>query len=57
MLQAGVRMHFIVPSVEFAKATFDGGLVHEVARVDRMGLDGGEVGFDERIVIRRAVAG
>ena len=50
-LEAGVRMHVVVPGVELAEIDLGFGLVSKVARKGGMGFDGGKVRLDVRVVI------
>ncbi len=51
-LQGGQRMNVVVPVVELGEVRDGFWRVGEAARIGRMGLDGAEVGFDARVVIR-----
>jgi len=51
-LHGGQRVEVVVPVVKLGEVGEGFGQVGEAARIGRMGLDGAEVGFDARVVIR-----
>jgi len=51
-VQGGQRMDGVVPVVELREVRDGFGRVGEAVRIGGMGLDGTEVGFDTRVVIR-----
>ena len=50
-VEAGVRMHVVIPRIELAEVVFGFGLARKAAWEDRMGFDGSKVRLDVRVVI------
>jgi hypothetical protein len=53
-VEAGVRMHVVVPRIELAEIVFSLGQGREVTWEGWLGFDGGKVGFDVGVVVGRA---